>query len=32
LGSELNGVTIDRMTHETRMNVPQYIWRRMQYT
>jgi len=25
----MNGVTIDRMYHETRMNVPQYIWRRM---
>lgn len=32
LGSELNGVTIDRIYHETRMNVPHYLFKRIQYT
>lgn len=32
LGAELDHVTTDRMYHETRMNVPQYIWRRIMYT
>ena len=32
LGHELNGITSDRLYHETRMNVPHYFWRRMQYT
>lgn len=31
LGSELNGVTADRLYHETRMNVPHYLLRRFQY-
>jgi hypothetical protein len=32
LGSEMNGVTIDRIYHETRMNVPHYLFKRIQYT
>jgi hypothetical protein len=32
LGSEMNGITIDRVYHETRMNVPHYLYKRIQYT
>jgi pheromone shutdown protein TraB len=32
LGPELNPVTSKRLYHETRMNVPHYIFKRMQYT
>lgn len=32
LGQELNMVTSERIYHETRMNVPHYLMRRIQYT
>jgi hypothetical protein len=32
LGAELNHVTTERLYHETRMNVPHYFWKRLQYT
>ena len=32
MGNELNGTTADRIYHETRMNVPHYLWKRIQYT
>lgn len=32
MGTEMNAITTDRIYHETRMNVPHYFWRRMQYT
>jgi hypothetical protein len=31
LGNELDGTTSDRLYHETRMNLPHYLWRRLQY-
>lgn len=31
LGAEINPVTYDRLYHETRMTLPQYLWRRLQY-
>lgn len=32
LGAELNPVTYERLLHETRLNLPQYIIRRYQYS
>jgi pheromone shutdown protein TraB len=31
LGPEMNALTADRLYHETRMNVPHYIFKRIQY-
>jgi len=31
LGGEFNGKTWNRLFHETRMNLPQYIFKKMQY-
>ncbi len=31
LGAEINPTTYERLQHETRMNLPQYIFRRAQY-
>jgi len=31
MGPELDSETWDRLQHETRMNIPQYVMKRIQY-
>jgi len=31
LGTEMNAITTERLYHETRMQVPFYMWKRLQY-